>query len=148
MLSLFVLAVLATGGLSWMKMPFLSFGEDIELSGAAFDQKKLDQISKLTGVIFPAGTEGLRFAYSGSGLDDSLSAKIRIPPEKYEDFMTNTVFSSAEDDTPNGDGTWWKPNQLTGMKARRQDLPNTRLLQIAIGHEGDRVIAYLRWSEM
>jgi len=38
--------------------PEFSFGEDVELSGSAFNAAKLDQISKLTGIIFPSGSMG------------------------------------------------------------------------------------------
>lgn len=54
--ALLVLTLIAVTGVPG-KMDPLSFGEDIKLSGAAFDQKRLDQISKLTGHAPP--TEGM-----------------------------------------------------------------------------------------
>lgn len=150
MLSLFVLAILSTGGLSLMKVPFLSFGEDIKVSGAAFDQKTLDRVSKITGLTFPDGTQGLEYAYFGSGIDDSMVAKIRIPAGKKEEFMTNLPFAPGDGKEPpsfTGQGLpWWKPETLTERSAAEYQLPNVQYLTVIIGHEGDEMIVYVRWN--
>jgi hypothetical protein len=149
-LSLFVLAILSTGGLSLTKVPFLSFGDDIKLSGTAFDQKTLDQVSKITELTFPAGTQGLEYAYFGSGIDDSMVAKIRIPAGKKEEFMTNLPFASDDGTAPfpiMGHGQpWWKPDTLTERSAAEKTLPNERPLAVIIGHQGGEVIVYVTWS--
>ena len=64
----------------------LDFGDDVELSGAAFDATKLAEVSKLTGVVFPPGTRGVEYLYLGSGIDDSLAAKVVIPDDQIEAF--------------------------------------------------------------
>ena len=149
MLSLFVLAILATGGFSWMKGPFISSGEDIELSAAAFDQKTLDGVSKITGLTFPDGTKGIGYAYFGSGIDDSMVAKIRIPAGKKEEFMLNLPFASDDGTVPSsfkGHGQpWWKPETLTERSAVSKQLPNSQHLAVILGHHGDEVIVYLTW---
>lgn len=149
MLSMFVLAILSTGGLSLMKEPFLSFGEDIELSGAAFDQKTLDQVSKITGLTFPDGAEGMEYAYFGSGIDDALVAKIRIPDWKKEEFMFNLPFTPDDGTVPfhlMGHGLpWWKLETLTGRSVAGNSLPHAQHLSVIIGHEGDEVIVYVTW---
>ena len=147
--ALLVLTLIALTGLPGAKRNILPFGDDIELCGPAFDQPKLDQISQLTGVTFPAGTEGMEFFFSGSGIDDSLAAKVRIPSDTNEEFMANAVFSSGEPSIHiGGSKPWWKPDSLTGKTERSKNLPNAQLLEIVTGREGDQVIAYLTWHTM
>ena len=99
----------------------LKFGKDIELSGDAFDPATLAKVATLTGLRFPAGARGVEYLYCGSGIDDSLAAKIEIPDEGVDEFMNNPVFSAGIDAKPSiqiGRGKqWWKIEQL----ARRVD---------------------------
>lgn len=147
--TLAILSMLSLFVLSRMKLPFLSFGDDIELSGAAFDQKTLDQVSKITGLTFPDGTQGLEYAYFGSGIDDSMVAKIRIPDWKKEEFMFNLPFAPDDGTVPfhiMGAGQpWWRLETLTDRSTASNSLPHAQHLSVIIGHQGDEVIVYVSW---
>ena len=127
----------------------LKFGNDIELSGASFDGAKLTEISAVTGIRFPATSEGLEYLYLGSGIDDALGAKIRIPDEKAAEFLKNALFEEGEETKSSiqiGRGQpWWKPGQLTERMDRSKDLPNNQFLAVTCGREGPHFIGYLSW---
>ena len=151
---LFVLVVgacILTGAL-WMEPGTgepLSFGKDEEWSGEGFTRAKLDAITKLTGVKFPEGAEGVELFYQGSGLDDALAAKVRIPRQGMEEFSGNTVFSEGEAAAPRmeaGKGkAWWKVRELEERIDRKQSLPDARFLEVSVGKEGEEMVVYLSW---
>jgi len=127
----------------------LKFGDDIELSGAAFDSAKLAEVSKLTGVNFPLGARGVEYYYLGSGIDDALAAKIMIPNTEIEEFKSNTVMTTGTDSKASiqiGRGKpWWKIDSLTDRIDRKLDLPNARFLEVTCGREETDFIVYLSW---
>src|SRR6185312_1448818 len=61
---------------------------EIELTGAQFDAVHLDEISRCTGLTFPAGAVGLYY-YFEAGIDGTIVAKISIPREKRAEFVAN-----------------------------------------------------------
>jgi hypothetical protein len=79
----------------------MKFGDDVELSGAAFDATKLSQVSTHTGVTFPTGSVGVEYFYLGSGIDDALAAKIMIPETAVKEFNTNPVFTTGTNSKAN-----------------------------------------------
>lgn len=127
----------------------LKFGDDIERSGAEFDAATLTQVSTLTGLSFPDGTEGLQYLYLGSGVDDALAAKVRIPDEQVEAFLENDVFRSGDEGKPATQigkrRKWWNPDGLRERQDRRMDLPKARFLEVSCGREGEAFVAYLSW---
>jgi hypothetical protein len=129
--------------------PGLSFGEDVELSGANFDSSKLTQVSTLTGITFPKGSEGIEYFYQGSGIDDALAAKVRIPNDAINEFKTTTVFSEGSDSKPTvqvgRSKAWWKVDGLSERIDRTKELPNARHLELSLGKEGEDFVVYLSW---
>jgi predicted small secreted protein len=127
----------------------LNFGDDVELSGAAFDSAKLAEISALTGVTFPPGAVGIEYYYLGSGIDDALAAKVMIPDEEVDEFKSNTVMTTETDSKASiqiGRGKpWWKIDELTDRIDRKLDLPSARFLEITCGREGSDFVVYLSW---
>jgi hypothetical protein len=127
----------------------LKFGDDVELSGAAFDSTKLAEVSTLTGISFPPGARGIEYYYLGSGIDDALAAKIIIPDTEIDEFKTNPVMTTGTDSKASlqiGRGKpWWKVEALTDRVDRKLDLPNARFLEITCGQEGPDFVVYLSW---
>jgi hypothetical protein len=127
----------------------LKFGDDVELSGAAFDAAKITEVSTLTGVTFPTGSRGIEYYYIGSGIDDALAAKITVPADEIESFKANTVMTTGTDSKATiqiGRGKpWWKIDGLTDRTDRTIDLPNGRFLEVTCGQEGSDFVVYLSW---
>lgn len=127
----------------------LEFGDDVEVSGAAFDAPKLAQITSLTGVSFPSGATGLDYLYRGSGIDDALAARVQIPESQKDEFMAQAVFTNGENVTPYiqiGKGKpWWNLDALVNRTDRSMNLPNAQFLEISLGHEGDDLVVYISW---
>ena len=127
----------------------LNFGDDVELSGAAFDATKLAEVSRLTGVVFPPGTRGVEYLYLGSGIDDSLAVKLVIPADQIEVFLSNPVMGKGEDTKASvqiGKGrAWWKVDGLTDRIDRKQDLTDARFLEVSCGREATEFVVYLSW---
>lgn len=124
----------------------------VELSGAAFDATKLAEVSKLTGVVFPPGTRGVEYLYLGSGIDDSLAAKVVVPDDQIEAFLSNPAMQKGEDSKASvqiGRGrAWWKVDGLTDRIDRKQDLPDVRFLELSCGREAAEFVVYLSWWTM
>ena len=57
----------------------LKFVDDIRLNATDITTKELAKVTQLTGIQFPEGTADLGYLYLGSGIDDALTFKIRIP---------------------------------------------------------------------
>lgn len=127
----------------------LKFGDDVELSGAAFDAAKLAEVSTLTGVRFPPGARGVEYYYLGSGIDDALAAKVTIPDAEIDEFKSNTVMTTGTDSKASiqigRDKPWWKIDGLTDRMDRKLDLPNSRFLEVTCGREGTDFVVYLSW---
>jgi len=134
--------------LSGCKSDF-SFGNDVELSGVAFGKSELGEISTLTGIKFPPGAEGLEYLYLGSGIDDALAAKVKIPASEVEEFKTNAVFTTGSASKVSiqigRSKAWWRIDELTDRVDRTLKLPNATFLEVTCGKEGDDVIVYLSW---
>ncbi|HEX7260878.1 MAG TPA: hypothetical protein VF258_03605 [Luteolibacter sp.] len=128
----------------------LKFGDDVELSGAAFDAAKLAKVSTLTGLTFPVGSRGVEYYYQGSGIDDALAAKIIIPATGIDDFKSNAVMATGTESKATmeiGRGKpWWNPDSLTDRVDRKMDLPNARFLEVTCGQEGSDFVVYLSWA--
>lgn len=127
----------------------LPFGENLELSGAAFDSTKLADLSKKTGISFPPGSKGVGYLYLGSGIDPALEAKILIPKEQKEEFLKNQVFVSGSKEkgtTEIGKGKhWWHRDQLSEREDRTMSLPQAQFLEVSAGTEGSDYYVYVSW---
>ena len=67
------------------------FGNDIELVGADISVKEINQVSELTGLTFPGGTEPVGYYFLGSGIDRSLVLKVIIPEDQKDEFLKNEI---------------------------------------------------------
>ncbi|MEN8127084.1 MAG: hypothetical protein ABFR90_04675 [Planctomycetota bacterium] len=127
----------------------LDFGEDIELSGEDVDSTVLANVTKLTGVVFPAGTEGKHYIYWGSGIDPALAIKVSIPKDRKSEFFKNTIFVSGKNKEPYihlGKGkSWWKVESLTNPIHTRYDFSNGDVIECTVGEESGETIVYLSW---
>lgn len=126
-----------------------SFGENVELSGVEFDEKTLAGVTMLTGVTFPVGSKGLHFYYQGSGIDDALAAKIRIPTDQVSSFLANPVFTRGSDSKPEAqagrDRTWWQIDRLKNRIDRKMELTNVKFLGVTFGWEEKEAVVYISW---
>ena len=115
-------------------------------------QKHLTEISSLTQIKLPEGTTGLAYFYVGSGRDDSLAAKLKIPAEKVNELLANPIFKTGKDEHPgNGVGThidWWDVDTLSEPVHRTADLNSGSVLGCAFGKDGKDYILYITWYEL
>jgi hypothetical protein len=126
----------------------LKFGENIEASGAAFDQAKLDQLSSVSGIVFPSGTKRLHFFHFTDGMDPSIRVKVEIPASEEATFLENAVFAhenASETSFSDGGMAWWKPKTLTNPTSRRLTLGPGKFVSVVFGKEGGKLIAYVCW---
>ncbi|MCX5693868.1 MAG: hypothetical protein NT014_01845 [Candidatus Omnitrophica bacterium] len=129
----------------------LNFGDNLELRGEKFSSKYIEQVTRLTGIKFPAGTHGIAYLYLGSGIDSSIAAKLEIPEEKKDELLKNDIFEKGQLKAPvmqiGKSRKWWLLNTLKERIDRVLDLPNARLLECSVGKEKDSLIIYISWSE-
>jgi len=78
--------------LLFLMVSCLDFGDDIELDGAEITGKEMNYVSKLTGVVFPDGTEPIGYYFLGSGIDRSLALKVAIPEAEKRSFYEKRYF--------------------------------------------------------
>lgn len=127
----------------------ISFGEDVDLSGTSFTAAKLAEVSSVTGIIFPVGSTGMDYFYQGSGIDDALATKIKIPAESKDEFLKNQVFVIGKNSKPSceiGRGkSWWHPEVLIDRVDRVQELAPARFLEVSFGTDNSDCIVYLSW---
>lgn len=127
----------------------LEFGSDTEVLEPHVTAQHLQQITSMTGVVFPAGARGAAYLYMGSGIDDALAAKIIIPQDRRAEFLTNVVFEQGDDEVPHiriGSGRpWWKLDQITDRVDRTLDLPNAEYLECTLGTEDGQTVVYISW---
>lgn len=74
----------------------LKFGDDIRLNATDITAKELAKVTQLTGIQFPEGTADLGYLYLGSGIDDALTLKIKIPNEQKGVFWENEIFKNGD----------------------------------------------------
>jgi hypothetical protein len=72
------------------------FGDDIRLTAPDITTKELAKVTQLTGIQFPEGTVGLGYLYLGSGIDDALTLKIKIPNDQKGVFLENEIFKNGD----------------------------------------------------
>ena len=127
----------------------LDFGDDIEIKNGQIDQSNLDQITQITGIIFPAETRGKHFFYSGSGVDDSLWLKASIPKEKKAEFLKNEIFTHRDEKLNYSmklDRDWWQIKNLNAPSHYSTEInQNADFLGCSIGTESEEVTIYLHW---
>lgn len=125
----------------------LNFGKNIELSGAAFDTTKLDEITTLTGIRFPAGSDGLEYFYLGDTIDPSIQAKVEIPAGERDEFLENAIFEPANQKAApvSGPKSWWAPGLLKGAIHGESDLKPGQNVAVSFGEVDGRFFAYVTW---
>ena len=130
----------------------LPFGNDIELVGAEITVKEINQVSKLTGLTFPVGTEPQGYYFLGSGIDRALVLKVIIPKDQKDEFLKNEIFVKGND--AKSDHTfakhqhWWKVDELTERMDRRLELPKVKYVECTVGIEGGKTHVYVTWFEI
>lgn len=130
----------------------LKFGDDIELTGAEITEKEINYVSKLTGIVFPNGTEPVGYYFLGSGIDRSLALKVAIPEAKKEVFMRNYIFKNGSNSTIGHhfamEQKWWKVDELTDRIDRALELPKLKFVDCILGLEDGQLHAYVTWFEV
>ena len=144
-----LLAVLA------LSLTFLSscldFGEINEWIAPDVTKRHLEQISNITLIPLPAGTEGLAYLVDDGGIDGAMAAKVRIPQEKEAELLSAEIFTKGENKQPTqgiGPGRpWWKANSLTTPIARTMTIKGNQYLGCIYGKEGSDPILYITWFD-
>jgi len=139
--------LLAVGFLSLIGC--VKFGDDTELLAPNVTTQHLQQVSSLTGIVFPDGSTGLAYYYHGSGIDDALAAKVVIPRDKKDIFLQNEVFHKGRTNAPNVQigkpKTWWRIDTLTDRIDRTLELPQGRFVECTLGVEDRDLVVYVSW---
>lgn len=130
----------------------LGFGGDIELSGKDVDSGIIENVTKITGVVFPEETKGKHYIYLGSGFDPCLALKVSIPADKKDVFLKNTIFISGKNKEPKVDlwkgKNWWKVKSMTDPVHTVYNCPDGDLIECSVGGESDETIVYLTWCSI
>jgi hypothetical protein len=128
------------------------FGNDIELVGADITVKEINQVSELTGLTFPDGTEPVGYYFLGSGIDRSLVLKVIIPEDQKDEFLKNEIFvkgnDAKSDHTIAKQQDWWKVDELTERMDRKLELPKVKYVECTVGRENGKVNVYVTWFEI
>jgi hypothetical protein len=130
----------------------LPFGNDIELVGADITIKEINQVSKLTGLTFPDGTEPVGYYFLGSGIDRALVLKVIILEDQKDEFLKNEIFvkgnDAKSDHTIAKQQNWWKVDELTERMDRKLELPKVKYLECTVGRENGKINVYVTWFEI
>jgi hypothetical protein len=130
----------------------LPFGNDIELVGADITIKEINQVSKLTGLTFPDGTEPVGYYFLGSGIDRALVLKVIILEDQKDEFLKNEIFvkgnDAKSDHTIAKQQDWWKVDELTERMDRKLELPKVKYLECTVGRENGKINVYVTWFEI
>ena len=129
----------------------LDFGEKNEWIAPDVTKLQLEQISNITLISLPAGTEGLAYLFDGSGIDGAMAAKLRIPPEKEAELLSAEIFTKGEKKQPTqgiGPGRpWWKAGSMTTPIARTMTIKGNQYLGCIYGKEVSDHILYITWFD-
>jgi hypothetical protein len=130
----------------------LPIGNDIELVGADITIKEINQVSKLTGLTFPDGTEPVGYYFLGSGIDRALVLKVIILEDQKDEFLKNEIFvkgnDAKSDHTIAKQQNWWKVDELTERMDRKLELPKVKYLECTVGRENGKINVYVTWFEI
>jgi hypothetical protein len=130
----------------------LPIGNDIELVGADITIKEINQVSKLTGLTFPDGTEPVGYYFLGSGIDRALVLKVIILEDQKDEFLKNEIFvkgnDAKSDHTIAKQQDWWKVDELTERMDRKLELPKVKYLECTVGRENGKINVYVTWFEI
>ena len=130
----------------------LNFDDDLELVGAEITGKEMNQVSALTGLTFPDGTEPVGYYFLGSGIDRSLILKVIIPEDQKDEFLKNEIFvkgnDAKSDHTIAKQQDWWKLDELTERMDRKLELPKVKYLECTVGRENGKINVYVTWYEI
>jgi len=92
----------------------------------------------------------MEYYYLGDSIDPSLAAKIEIPKERKDEFLSNEVFQKGRNALPQikvGKGKkWWRLEGLKSRLDRTQILPGACFLECSLGEEDGKLVLYLSWS--
>ena len=128
---------------------YLDFGDDIRLTTPHVTANELTEVTKRTGIQFPAGTTGLGDFYQGSGIDDALAIKVAIPDAGMNAFLGNDLFQGEYEGSSRiqvGKGqSWWSPGDLMERKAHNKDLPQGRCVECSLGREKGQWVSCISW---
>jgi len=127
----------------------LDFGDDIRLTAPHATANELTEVTKRTGIQFPAGTTGLGYFYRGSGIDDALAIKVAIPDAGMNAFLGNDLFHDEYEGSSRiqvGKGQfWWSPGDLMERKDYNKDLPQGRCAECSLGREKGQWVVSISW---
>ena len=130
----------------------LNFGDDIELVGTEITGKEINQVSELTGLTFPNGTEPVGYSFLGSGIDRSLVLKVIIPEDQKDEFLKNEIFvkgnDAKSDHTIAKQQDWWKVDELTERMDRKLELPKVKYVECTVGRENGKINVYVTLFEI
>jgi len=112
---------------------------DILLTAPDITAKELAKVTQLTGIQFPEGTTELGYLYLGSGIDDALTLKIKIPNEQKGVLLENEISKNGDKSKYSiqiaRNESWWKLDQLEERTDRNMELPKGRYLACIIGRK-------------
>ncbi len=127
----------------------LDFGRDTELVAPHVSAQHLQEVTKLTGIVFPAGSTGLAYLYEGSGIDPSLAVKVQLPAEKKEEFLENRIFRTGSEVAPQAQigksKPWWHLDKLAERINRTTNSPGSGYVECTLGMENGELIVYISW---
>jgi len=126
----------------------LNFGEDYTREQSSFTAEDLMTVESVTKLKLPPGVKGLNMFYQGSGIDDALIAKLKIPEDQVTS-LANAIYglnaTEGAASTSLSEGyAWWNEGELK-VKVHRSLNLNSEYLELILGQVGGDWILLVKW---
>jgi len=126
----------------------LNFGEDYTLDASTFTDEHIKTVERVSHLSLPKGVKGLNMFYQGSGIDDSLIAKLQIPEGKVTQLKdaiaaVNGSEGSASESMADGHN-WWNEAQLEVDVHRKLNVGGD-YLELILGQVSGEWILLVKW---
>lgn len=126
----------------------LKFGDDFTVDESTFTEEHIKTIERVSRLDLPEGVRGLNMFYQGSGIDDALIAKLRIPEPKVPELKD--AISAVKGTKGSGsasfvdDYDWWTESQMDVNIHRKLNVKSD-YLELILGQVDRQWILLVKW---
>jgi hypothetical protein len=146
-----IAAVLAGCSGGTAPVPIERSTSDRHLDETTFDSDALAMVQRDTGLSLPRGSRGLQMFYQGASLDPSFVAKIQIPTDDGEHFISQIQAITNQEGTVSGSLTekvsWWA-HPDSAIRLQRQWNPHGNYVRAIVTEDNDGLVLYVEWIKI